>query len=174
MTKREAHPWERQPGESAKAFSAFCVYRDLGLGRSIVRAYQLGTGRPAAVHAGGSWCKWAHQHRWTERADNYDRFCEELKLEAREMARDAARGELVDNAVELVKQLMAIALGEEEGSAQQVTAIRSALDRAGVVELKSVALDAKIDANVKQQAEIVRYCFPDNHRGPAEPEGGDA
>jgi hypothetical protein len=45
------NPWERQPGESGKAFSAFCHYRDLGRDRSLAKvAESLSVNRQAIGH----------------------------------------------------------------------------------------------------------------------------
>ena len=36
----ERKPWEMQDAEPAKAFGAFCVYRDLGVNRSLSKVVQ--------------------------------------------------------------------------------------------------------------------------------------
>ena len=37
----EADPWERQKNEGIETYADFCVYRDLGPGRSIPKAAEL-------------------------------------------------------------------------------------------------------------------------------------
>ena len=37
-------PWERQKYETSRSFAAFCLYRDLGPGRSIEAAIRLHAG----------------------------------------------------------------------------------------------------------------------------------
>jgi hypothetical protein len=72
--------WERRRGESAKAFAAFRVYRDLGPRRSTTAAYRLyvaerqesGGGRKGAIRAPGRWKFWAQQYEWKNRAEAYD------------------------------------------------------------------------------------------------------
>ncbi len=34
-----AQAWTRRPGETARAYECFCIYRDLGPGRSLDAAY---------------------------------------------------------------------------------------------------------------------------------------
>jgi hypothetical protein len=39
----ETPPWEQQPKESARAYGAFCAYRDLGPCRSLRAAAEAGS-----------------------------------------------------------------------------------------------------------------------------------
>jgi hypothetical protein len=72
--------WERLSGESAAAFAAFCIYRDLGAERNIRRAvdsvekYATAQGKKYRV-----WRNWCAAFRWRERAADYDRYLEQLK-----------------------------------------------------------------------------------------------
>lgn len=59
-------PWERQEGESTKAFEAFCVYRDLGVQRSIAKVVQT-LGKSKALME-----RWSSNHDWVERAAQWD------------------------------------------------------------------------------------------------------
>lgn len=75
-------PWERQEGESGKAYEAFGVYRDMGAGRTVSAvARQLRKSR-ALVD------RWKRQWGWAERARAYD---QELERAAHEEALKAVR-----------------------------------------------------------------------------------
>jgi len=71
--------WELLPKESSEAFAAFCVYRDLGFGRSIRKAIESVNDNGDFSKSYGSWRKWAVDCRWKERATDYDRYIEQLK-----------------------------------------------------------------------------------------------
>ena len=59
-------PWERQPGETAKAFAAFLLYRDLpAIDRSVAAAW----GRKKGGKQGERWCT---AHDWVNRAAEHD------------------------------------------------------------------------------------------------------
>lgn len=58
--------WDRQPEESAKAYAAFTVYRDMGVGRSI-RATAKAIAKSARLLK-----EWSARHQWVSRADAYD------------------------------------------------------------------------------------------------------
>ncbi len=77
-------PWDRLPGESSKAYIAFCVYRDLGTDRSIVKALKT-SGKPAANLR--QWEYWSSKHQWVDRATAYDEHNERRRLVQRERAR---------------------------------------------------------------------------------------
>jgi hypothetical protein len=85
QVKAEAVPyesWEKIADESLLAFSAFCVFRDMGGGRSIRKAIEITEKDEAAwgkrYHV---WRGWAAKYRWRERAAEYDRDNEQLKQE---------------------------------------------------------------------------------------------
>lgn len=59
-------PWERQRGESQKAFEAFAIYRDMGSTRSIQKVAQKLTKSEALLR------RWSAKWNWVERAKEYD------------------------------------------------------------------------------------------------------
>lgn len=63
-----AKPYEHQPGETDKAFDAFCLYRDLGISRTLdAVAEQL----EKSVTLIG---RWSSQYNWRERVSAYDDY----------------------------------------------------------------------------------------------------
>jgi len=71
--------WELLPKESAEAFAAFVIYRDLGFGRNIKLAIEKVADNSAYSQSYSSWRKWAAEYRWKERAADYDRYDEQMK-----------------------------------------------------------------------------------------------
>ncbi|MBZ0279413.1 MAG: hypothetical protein K8L97_01650 [Anaerolineae bacterium] len=63
-------PWLRQPTETAKAYHAFCFYRDLGAERSLVKVRNR-CGKTAAYDRQIE--RWSAAYNWVARADAYDR-----------------------------------------------------------------------------------------------------
>ena len=60
-------PWEQQPGESAKAFEAFAIYRDMSADRSVRKVTQRLNKSLTLIG------KWSSRYNWPERARAYDR-----------------------------------------------------------------------------------------------------
>ena len=59
-------PWERQEGESAKAYEAFSVYRDMKADRSLAKVGQkLGKSKTMME-------KWSKKFDWVARAEAWD------------------------------------------------------------------------------------------------------
>lgn len=77
-----AEIWERQPGESSKAYAAFCVYRDLGPERSLEKALQNLSKKRAKWQL---W-QWSSKHNWVARCQAYDDYIERRKREEKEKA----------------------------------------------------------------------------------------
>lgn len=76
-------PWDKREDETNKAFLAFCVYRDMGPGRSFLKAYQAVKG-PEKRHVTGTWKDWASQNEWKKRAQEFDIHLELLARRDRE------------------------------------------------------------------------------------------
>jgi hypothetical protein len=88
----EPRPWERQEGESAKAFSAFEIYRRLGPARTVAEAWRQYWSLSGAHNAGEApprvmpyFSQWAVQWRWQERALAWD---DDLAARARDEEED--------------------------------------------------------------------------------------
>jgi hypothetical protein len=75
--------WERQPGESSKAYAAFCIYRDLGTERSLDKALAAANKKPTNRR---HWSRWMDKYNWLERARAYDDYLERKKREEKEKA----------------------------------------------------------------------------------------
>jgi hypothetical protein len=67
--------WERQPGETAKAYSAFAKYRDLAEARTMAKVATMSQCSPQNVH------RWARRWCWTQRCAEFD-IVEEEKWRA--------------------------------------------------------------------------------------------
>lgn len=77
----DAKPWERQDGESAKAYQAFCKYLDMGEKRSI-RAVAQQLGKSATLMA-----RWSSTWHWPDRVAEYE---EDLRRQAYKKAQNDA------------------------------------------------------------------------------------
>jgi hypothetical protein len=80
--------WERLPGESGLAYSAFCAFRDFEPERNIRKAVegQFGKAELSDVKTETviakkyrMWRNWCSQFRWRERAADYDNYTDKLK-----------------------------------------------------------------------------------------------
>jgi hypothetical protein len=105
MSEPSPAPWEKQAGESARAFGAYCVYRDLGPRRSLGAAAEKFYGRAAAALE-RQLDKWSRTFRWVERAKAWDQH---LDAEARR-AQEEARREMVERHVKEARTLQGKAL----------------------------------------------------------------
>jgi hypothetical protein len=86
--------WVQLPGETGRAYAAFCVFRDCGPERNILKAVEAT--EKDAVKRGKRyrvWRNWCSQFRWRERAADYDRYTEKLR-QAETRKTIEAQGEL--------------------------------------------------------------------------------
>ncbi|MGE3404356.1 MAG: hypothetical protein AB7K63_17325 [Vicinamibacterales bacterium] len=129
----ELEPWERQPGESEKAYAAFLAYRNLESGkRSIVKA---------AKAVGKSYhllCRWSAQWSWLQRVGDYDRDLER-------QAHALVAKEIVDyrkRAAQQARNKAQILALPDTAIAQLLNKDREALASLSVGELLSLAIKA--------------------------------
>jgi len=86
-----ALPWVQRPGECFRAYAHFAAYRDLGPGRSLLRAWRQQTGNERATCVPGRWTQWSQVHGWAARAAAYDAH---LELQVRKQNEAAHIAEL--------------------------------------------------------------------------------
>lgn len=108
-------PWERQPGEPARAFAAFCLYRDMPAHERSLRAVaerlsSKGSGR--GRRSTRPLERWSTRWRWVERArawdDEQDRIAREAQLRAVQEMRERHAREamaLQSKALERLRQM---------------------------------------------------------------------
>jgi len=60
--------WDRQPGESSRAYAHFCLYRDKGVSRSL-RALEHVDGCTSGYRQLG---RWSSRWQWVKRYQDYD------------------------------------------------------------------------------------------------------
>src|ERR671930_1171945 len=77
------HSWERQHGETSKAFRAFCLYRDLRHERTYAKVAEMcGQRSDTQIR------RWAGKYRWHERVLSFDNW--EVREEHKRQVREAA------------------------------------------------------------------------------------
>jgi hypothetical protein len=114
--------WDQLPGESSKAYAAFCIYRDQGPRRSLDEASRVYHSKPTQAannapsgrkrEASGQVRRWAERWHWGARARAWDQELDRVKRSkqveaAEEMAERHAKEALMlqNKAVERLRQL---------------------------------------------------------------------
>lgn len=160
------HDWDRQVGESARAYAAFIVYRDLGDSRSLAKVGQRWGRKPARSLI----CRWSSRHAWVARVAAWDHH-------ERRVADDARREERLRLVREMEERHLAIAIAFQSrivASLQAVDPMRlSPSDMVGwlatAVKVERLALGVNTE-NVHQEtvsrpgtdsADVVRHIIND-------------
>lgn len=96
--------FDRQPGESDKAFEAYKIYRDLGPGRSLVKAAEIyyGSSRNLAQLK-----VWSGKFSWVDRAAAYEDWKELIR-------REAVQDHLESEAEDIAQRRAALEKGQVE------------------------------------------------------------
>lgn len=82
--RRQPEPtfiWEKQPGESPRAFAMFQIYRDMGPSRTHAQVVQRLGRKPGYK---GQLQEWSAKYDWVARCEAYDIHMDKLRLQAME------------------------------------------------------------------------------------------
>jgi hypothetical protein len=74
----DRNPWDRQPGESHKQYARFQAFLELGRTRTLTQAAEMLHGLGDTITY-GTLRNYAHELRWTERAEAHDRDQDRLE-----------------------------------------------------------------------------------------------
>ena len=131
------HPWKMVDGESAKAYQAFEVYRDMGPGRSIERAASvLSKTRQNLVI-------WASRFNWQARVRAYDEYVASRAADKAVESAAAVRARQAKHAAAMQLRAMQkfAASGPEDMSIGEAT---RAFKVGAEVERKVMGIDEKV------------------------------
>jgi hypothetical protein len=145
--------WERLPGESGAAYTAFCSFRDYGAERNIRKAVESvekdGTKREKRYRV---WRQWSTQFRWKERAADYDRYMEKLKQ------------------TELRKTIEAQGEKHREVTGKMLDVVKKKLDTMNPDDLTQSAVTEWVQTAIKAEREAAGLVAPN---GKTEPKQGE-
>lgn len=150
--------YERQPEESAKAYEAFCLYRDMGAGRSVDAAWRSFQEKQGANRGqiGGKigraptgWWRWSSEYQWVRRAEEWDA---EQDRQKREEARQTRIAEVEAYRQRVVSEAQEIA----EGALQLVRLGMDAISMTDISKIPPGALPAFIGQGMKAYNDATR------------------
>lgn len=155
-------PWERRADETAKAYEAFEVYRDMGLARSYAKvAQRLGKSKTIID-------RWGSRHEWGMRIKAHDEKFETRRLNSAENEREKALKRHVDIARTFmnlgIKRLRDMRPGEIERPETLLKWLKDAIDleRKGLGISESPGMQVSVtqavdvrQTNIRVAAEIL-------------------
>lgn len=155
----KSKPWEKQEGESSKAFEAFAMYRDLGLKRTQAEVgRQLGKSENLMN-------RWSMRYDWVKRAEAWDAEQDRILAKAqlddikkmRKRHADVASAMIIKAA----KALQRIPEDEiKAGDISRMVDVASKLERISRGDVGEVVEERQGEA----VANPVTFYMPDNHR----------
>ena len=142
-------PWQRQPGESSKAYSRFCRYRDMGEGRSLRSLKRMcdESGTPIGF---SQLARWSTKWQWQARAEAHD----DLLAEERRLANVKAVREMDERHAKIAQAVQ----GQLVATLNRLTAKGEtfAMTAAGFAQLLNVAtaLEARALGSITERVGV--------------------
>lgn len=165
---KQPDPWERLESESSKAYEAFCIYRDLGINRSIAKVVQI-LGKSKALLEG-----WSSKHDWVERAaawdSEQDRVARQQQLD--DIKKMRKRHASLAEAMLLKASKALLIIPEDEikaGDVSRMVDIASKLERISRGDVGDVIEER----DGGEAIDPVQIYIPDNNRGRTQDEFDD-
>lgn len=143
MAKWTDNPWERQKGESEKAYEAFAIYRDLGEERTVSAVVKKLEKSRTLID------RWKKNYQWEERVRLYDNWLEK-KTQAKVVKN---RKDMINRHISIAKNLQGLALNamrNADSDKMSIKDIREVLKMATELERISQSM-AESNINKEQQ-----------------------
>ena len=137
-------PWMRVPKETPKAFEAFCIYRDLGPGRTVPDVQAEYNKSPSYIR---QLYEWSRTYDWVKRAAAFDDMIAERTAEASADAAVRAATRHADAGRKLIQKGVE-ALGTRSTENITVDGIRGLIGDGVKIERLSLGL---VTDNTKQE-----------------------
>lgn len=149
MRDENLKPWDRQEGEGAKAYEAFCIYKDLGKGRSLPKVSQKLAKSLTIIK------KWSFTHNWKTRADAWDRSITE---EARQKA-IKAQAEILNDSLKIGQMVYKRLANAFQNKDLEKTSTRSLVDGIEKSIMMSLNATKEIIGEEKNESENDNITF---------------
>jgi hypothetical protein len=126
-------PWERQHGERSKAFRLFCLYRDIGPGRTVDKALDAWAAEGGDKCSQGQGERYCSLYKWVSRAAAYDDYIDKVHCDQRDrdiIEMNKRQGEDFHKFQLEIRRLMKDRIESGELSPNQINDLTRAYDRA--------------------------------------------
>jgi len=152
-------PWERQKGETSRAYEAFTVYRDMGANRSQSKTSKK-LGKNSRTIA-----DWSTKYEWVKRAAAWDAEQDRIARQAQVDEIKKMRKRHADLATAmLVKAAKALQrIPEDEVKASDVSRLVETASKLERIS-RGDAGDVVEERNGGDAPKVVQFYMPDNHR----------
>lgn len=144
--RKQPKPWERRDTDTDKSWAAFCVYRDMGAGRSlqgVIDALCEGDNKATGRRRAGHVERWCSSNDWVARCRAYDEHVDRENLARVEEGREVAFRRLAGMRLKALRALEDMIDDPEQATGPRMAAVREVLDRTGIALPKGVDITSK-------------------------------